>query len=55
MSRVRIPPLTPDEFHSVFSRLDLIAVFTGRNTDDKPELDPRFALERVLETVKTKP
>ncbi len=55
MSRVRIPPLTPDEFLLLFPRLDLIAVFTGRNIHDKPALDLRFALERVLEDVKTKP
>jgi hypothetical protein len=39
----------------VFPRLDLIAVLTGWNGDDRPELDPHFTLERVLEAVKTKP
>jgi len=39
----------------VFPKLDLIAVFTGWNIYDKPELDPRFALERILNAVKTKP
>ena len=43
------------QFLFVFPRLDLIAVFTGWNIDDKPELDPRFALERVLKAVETKP
>ena len=44
-----------DQFLFLFPRLDLTAVFTGWNIDDKPELDPRFALERVLKAVKTKP
>ena len=34
---------------------DLIAVFTGWNIYDKPSLDPRLALARVLGTVKGKP
>ena len=34
---------------------DLIAVFTGWNIYDKPSLDPRLALERVLASVKKKP
>ena len=32
--------------------LDLIAVFTGWNIYDKPELDPVLALDRVLSAVK---
>ena len=32
----------------VVPKLDLIAVFTGWNIYDRPELDPRVALERVL-------
>lgn len=32
--------------------LDLITVFTGWNIYDKPELDPRVALDRVLAAVK---
>lgn len=43
------------QFLFVFPKLDLIAVFTGWNIYDKPELDPRFALERILNAVKTKP
>ena len=35
----------------VVPKLDLIAVFTGWNIYDKPELDPRVALERVLASV----
>ena len=37
----------------VVPELDLIAVFTGWNIYDKPELDPFLALERVLSAVKT--
>jgi hypothetical protein len=33
-------------------RLELIAVFTGWNIYDKPELDPQLALGRVLESVR---
>lgn len=36
----------------VVPELDLIAVFTGWNLYDKPELDPRFALDRVLGAVR---
>jgi CubicO group peptidase (beta-lactamase class C family) len=36
----------------VVPELDLIAVFTGWNIYDKPELDPRFALKSVLAAVK---
>jgi len=36
----------------VVPSLDLIAVFTGWNIHDKPELDPRVALERVLGAVR---
>ncbi len=40
----------------VVPELDLIAVFTGWNIYDKPELDPRLAFERVLAAVeKAKP
>ena len=39
----------------VAPELDLIAVFTGWNIYDKPELDPRFAFARVLAAVKAKP
>lgn len=39
----------------VAPELELIAVFTGWNIYDKPELDPRFAFERVLGAVKAKP
>ena len=35
----------------VVPALDLIAVFTGWNIYDKPELDPFLALERVLSAV----
>jgi CubicO group peptidase (beta-lactamase class C family) len=35
----------------VVPSLDLIAVFTGWNIYDKPELDPRIALDRVLAAV----
>ena len=38
----------------VVPELDLIAVFTGWNIYDKPELDPRFAFGRVLAAVKEK-
>ena len=36
----------------VVPKLELIAVFTGWNIYDKPELDPRAALERVLASVR---
>jgi CubicO group peptidase (beta-lactamase class C family) len=36
----------------VVPELDLIAVFTGWNIYDKPELDPRVALDRVLGAIK---
>jgi len=36
----------------VVPKLELIAVFTGWNIYDKPELDPRAALERVLAAVR---
>ena len=36
----------------VVPELDLIAVFTGWNIYDKPELDPRLAFERVVAAVK---
>jgi CubicO group peptidase (beta-lactamase class C family) len=36
----------------VVPKLDLIAVFTGWNIYDKPELDPRVALDRVLAAVR---
>lgn len=39
----------------VVPELDLIAVFTGWNVYDKPELDPSLALERVLAAVKDRP
>ena len=39
----------------VVPELELIAVFTGWNIYDKPELDPRVALDRVLAAVKGKP
>ena len=32
--------------------LDLMAVFTGWNIYDKPELDPFVAMDRVLRAVK---
>jgi CubicO group peptidase (beta-lactamase class C family) len=35
----------------VVPRLDLITVFTGWNVYDKPELDPLFAIERVMATI----
>jgi CubicO group peptidase (beta-lactamase class C family) len=40
------------QFLMVVPRLDLIAVFTGWNIYEKPELDPRVALERVVAAVK---
>jgi len=40
------------QFLFVVPRLDLIAVFTGWNIYDLPELDPRYALERVIAAVK---
>ena len=43
------------QFLMVAPRLELIAVFTGWNIYDKPELDPRFAFERVLAAVKAAP
>ena len=36
----------------VVPKLELIAVFTGWNIYDQPELDPRVALERVLAAVR---
>ena len=36
----------------VVPEYDLVAVFTGWNIDDIPALDPRFALERVLSSVR---
>lgn len=39
----------------VVPELDLIAVFTGWNIYDKPELDPNVALDRVLRAVKDRP
>jgi CubicO group peptidase (beta-lactamase class C family) len=39
----------------VVPKLDLIAVFTGWNIYDHPELEPRDALERVLLAVPSKP
>lgn len=38
----------------VVPELDLITVVTGWNIYDKPELDPRVALERILSAVKDK-
>ncbi len=35
--------------------LELIAVFTGWNIYDKPSLDPRAALARVLAAIKARP
>jgi CubicO group peptidase (beta-lactamase class C family) len=40
------------QFLFVVPRLELIAVFTGWNIYDKPELDPKLALSRVLKAVK---
>jgi len=40
------------QFLFVVPRLDLIAVFTGWNIYDQPELDPRFALGRVIAAVR---
>jgi len=40
------------QFLFVVPELDLIAVFTGWNIYDKPELDPLLALGRVLEAVR---
>jgi hypothetical protein len=42
------------QFLMVVPSLDLIAVFTGWNIYDHPELDPRVALERVTAAVKDK-
>ncbi|HEY2796752.1 MAG TPA: serine hydrolase [Thermoanaerobaculia bacterium] len=42
------------QFLFVVPRLDLIAIFTGWNIYDLPELDPRFALDRVLAAVREK-
>jgi CubicO group peptidase (beta-lactamase class C family) len=39
----------------VVPELDLIAVFTGWNIYDKPELDPFLAMDRVLRAVKDGP
>jgi len=36
----------------VVPELDLIAVVTGWNIYDKPEVDPKFILRRVLATIK---
>jgi CubicO group peptidase (beta-lactamase class C family) len=55
------PPEKPDAFVAwgyggqillVVPKLELIAVFTGWNIYDKPELDPREAFERVAAAVK---
>ena len=43
------------QFLFVVPELDLIAVFTGWNIYDKPELDPSFALARVLGAIERKP
>jgi CubicO group peptidase (beta-lactamase class C family) len=43
------------QFLIVVPELDLIAVFTGWNIYDKPELDEVFALDRVLAAVKDRP
>jgi len=40
------------QFLFVVPRLELIAVFTGWNIYDKPELDPQLALGRVMKAVK---
>ncbi len=40
------------QYLMVVPSLDLIAVFTGWNIYDKPELNPDFALQRVLDAVK---
>lgn len=40
------------QFLFVVPELELIAVFTGWNIYDKPELDPRLALGRVLKAVR---
>ena len=42
------------QFLFVVPDLDLIAVFTGWNIYDKPELDPDLALGRVLKAVRQK-
>jgi CubicO group peptidase (beta-lactamase class C family) len=39
------------QFLFVVPRLELIAVFTGWNIYDKPELDPQLALSRVLKAI----
>jgi CubicO group peptidase (beta-lactamase class C family) len=39
----------------VAPRHDLVAVFTGWNIYEKPSLDPRLALERVLAAVRKNP
>jgi len=38
----------------VVPQLDLIAVFTGWNIYDRPPLDPRLALDRVLQAVRSR-
>jgi CubicO group peptidase (beta-lactamase class C family) len=43
------------QFLMVAPELDLIAVFTGWNIYDKPELDPRLAFARVIEAVRVRP
>ena len=43
------------QFLIVVPELDLVAVFTGWNIYDKPELDESFALERVLKAIKPLP
>jgi len=43
------------QFLFVVPELDLIAVFTGWNIYDKPELDPDLALGRVLKAVRKGP
>ena len=40
------------QYLMVVPSLDLIVVFTGWNIYDKPELEPGFALGRVLDAVK---
>ncbi len=42
------------QFLFVVPELDLIAVFTGWNIYEKPELDPEFALSAVVEAVRDK-
>ena len=40
------------DWHPWYRKSDLVAVFNGWNIYDRPELDPKFALDRVLAAIR---